>query len=581
MRFSRLGLSRSRHSSDSFDINADQCVHELKRLLASSGVSQVSIHVELEGKIQRKTLRGPQSQPSADFDQPYHGSQSRVSATDEPLSNLENTSQTTSDTSVDEIGGKTIYAIASLTKILINVAYSKLIFRGVHKNKGLSWDKSACDLFNELRRTKEKSLIRRFARDPSIRELLLHRNGFAPMNRVLFAPDGTFLVSEDDFLEIAPHITEEYFRGRKQGWSIYSNANHIFAGIILEELTGQTLSEIMQEVVFNPIQMADTVMDKLSLHALETAGATIAAGHRVSGDMSRSIPLLERKYLTDTVEVASLGARSCTEDLAKLIREFLMALDNLSNEFQEQEVLDFFGPKCDYHDGGKAAFGGLQCALNSTLPGSRSLSRMLVPPHVLTPYKLGSRPSGSPNLLYYTAGSIDGFASCMYVSLPHRAFVIVLANSTSPMDVTDHIARYILQGVLKLSPPVNIVSSAIEEGLRASRKVQEYEREDSDFSAWSDNIQSFIGTYENVKFRQELEISTEGHVILRGRSKSSSKMKARASGSTLRIYPGTEGFGIERWSEWENRDFEMQERNHELFLVRVVGGDLYKRTNVS
>jgi CubicO group peptidase (beta-lactamase class C family) len=581
MRFSRLRSSRSRHSSDSFDINTDHCVDELKRLLVSSGVSQVSIHVEVEGNIQRKTLHGPQSQPSADFDQRSHGSQSRVSATDEPHLNLEDPSQTTADTNVDEIGAKTIYAIASLTKILINVAYSKLIFRGVYRSKGLSWDKSACDLLNEIRGGKGKSLIRRVSRDPTIIELLLHRNGFAPINRVLFAPDGTFLVSEDDFLEIAPHITEEYFKGGQQGWIVYSNANTIFAGMILEELTGQKLSEIMQEVVFSPIQMANTVMDTLSLHALETAGATIAEGHRVSGDMNRSIPLLERKYLADTVEVASLGARSCTEDLAKLIREFLKALDNLSDEFQEQEVLDFFGPKCDGHDGGKVALGGLQCALNTTLPGHGSLSRMLVPSDVLPPYKLGRQPSGSPNLSYYTAGSIDGFASTMYVSLSRRAFVIVLANSTSPMDVTDHIARYILQGVLELSPPVNVVSNAIEEGRRASRKVQEYEREDSDFSAWSDDIQSFVGIYENVKFRQELEISTGGDVILRGRSKSSSKMKARASGSTLRIFPGTEGFGIERWSVWENRDFEMQERNHELFLVGVEGGDLYKRKNLS
>ena len=580
MTFSRPGSGRSGRSLYDFDLNSDQCLNELKRLVGSSSISQASIHVEVERKIQRRTLRGPQLQPSSPTLRPQDRSQPEVFAASEapPDSGVTNTSHTSSESNVHEVGANTIYAIASLTKILINVAYHRLISQGRYKDRGLSWDKSACDLLDEVRRAKGKTHIRRFARDPTILELLLHRNGFAPMNRVLFAPDGTFVVSEDEFLEIAPRLTEDYFKGGKQGWSVYSNANHIFAGIILEEITGQKLHEVMQEVVFNPLKMTHTAMDKSSLDTLEAAGAIIAEGHRVSGDMSQSLRLLQRKYLADTVEVASFGARSCTEDLAKLIRELLMALDNLSSEFREREALDFYGPKCDFHDGGKVALGGLYCALDSEMPGSESLNRILLPSNEFSPYMLGKRPSGSQCRLYYKAGSMDGFTSSMYVSLKHRAFVLVLANSTGPVDVTDHIARYILQEVLALSPQVDVVSRAIEEGLRASRRVQGFEREDTDLSAWSDSIESFVGTYKHVKYGQELEITTEGHVFLRGRDKQSSPMEARVSGNTLRIFPGPEEFGVERWSVWKIRDFVMEQRNGESILVGNGGEDRYRRT---
>lgn len=577
----RSSRSSSRPASqDGFDLHADRCVHDLKHFILSSGTPQASIHVEMEGKIQRRTIFGLQPRRSrrSSFAPASPGQSPSRAPPVLPDPSVADTSQ---ESNIHEVGANTIYAIASCTKILINVAYYKLISQERYKSQGLSWDKSACDLLNELRRARGKTRVRRFARDPTILELLLHRNGFAPMNRFLLAPDETFIVSQDEFLETAPRITEDYFKGEKQGWSVYSNANHIFAGIILEELAGQKLHEIMQEVVFTPFQMRHTVMDKESLDTLEATGAIITESHRVSGDMNQSTALRKQKYLNDTVEVASFGARSSTEDLAKLFREFMKALDHSSSQFQEREALDFFGPKSDLHDGGKLALGGLFCALDSILPGRESLNRVLVPPGELSPYTLGRRPSGSRCHVYYKAGSVDGFTSSIYVSLRHRLFVIVLANSTGPVDVTDHIARYILQETLDLSPRADIISKATEEGLRASRRVQDFERADTDISGWSDTVEDFVGTYQHVKYGQELEITTEGDVTLRGRSKASSPMKARVTGNTTRIFPGSEGFGIDRWSVWDNRDFTVDKRDGELFLVGNTGKDHFKRTSVA
>jgi hypothetical protein len=71
----------------------------------------------------------------------------------------------------------------------------------------------------------------------------------------------------------------------------------------------------------------------MRLDILEGAGTIVAEGRQVLGDMSRSINQSRHKYLTDTVEVASFGSLSSTEDLAKLTREFKKALASFKYPF--------------------------------------------------------------------------------------------------------------------------------------------------------------------------------------------------------------------------------------------------------
>lgn len=569
-----------RPSQESFDLHNDQCLSELNHFLVSSGVPQASIHVEIEGDAQRATIFGAHSMTTATVSGSQHESRPRTFPSPQASSRttVPQPSIVSSETAEQTIGSNSIYAIGSYTKILINVAYHKLVAREQYKDHGLTWDKSACDLFNEIRRRKGKNPVRRFSRDPTVLELLLHRNAFAPMNRFLLGPDGSFILPEDDFLEIAPLITEDYFKGEQQGYCVYSNANHIFAALILEELMGQSLPVIMQEVVFRPLEMTHTVIDKASLESLETAGAVVLKGHHVHGDMVQVTEISEPKFLADTVEAASLGARSSTEDLAKLIREFLRALDDMSSHFQERDTLDFFGPKCSYSHGGRLALGGLFCALDSVLPGSESLNRKLVPPDELAPYVLGRRRGGSQCHVYYKGGSIDGFSSSVYVSLNYRAFVIVLANSTGPIDVTDHISRFLLQEVLRLSPRIDVFARAVEEGRRASQRLRHWEDADRDLSTWSSDTERFAGIYRHVRYGQELDITRRGEVTVRVGEKSSSLMRFRVSGDTGRIFPKPGDFGIDRWTVWNELDFTMEDRNGKISLIGRSGEDRYTRT---
>lgn len=50
-------------------------------------------------------------------------------------------------------------------------------------------------------------------------------------------------------------------------------------------------------------------------------------------------------------------------------------------------------------------------------------------------------------------------------------------------------------------------------------------------------------------------------------------MQAGCLGNKLRIFPGPEGFGIDRWSVWKDRDHTLHKRDEKVYLVNSSGKD--------
>lgn len=396
------------------------------------------------------------------------------------------------------------------------------------------------------------------------------------MNQYLLSPDGSFTTTRDEFIEIAPLITENHFKGQEHGFIVYSNANHIFAALILEEVTGQPLGEVMQQEVFGPLQMMNTAIDHWTLKNLRMTGCDVASGHRVCGDMTTVQPLSLNRSMSDTVEAATFGAYSCTHDIAKLLRELLKALDNASDLFTVTDARHIFGPKADHLDGAKTSLAGIYGTADSHVPGVESTNRVLSSDHPASAYRLGTLTRRRPCELYYKAGTIDGFTCSVYVALRFRSFVIVLANSSGPLDITDHIARYCLQEALDLKPRVDIVSKALDQRSWASQKVQKYEHDDSSFPAEHNISSDFVGRYVHSKYGQTIQILHDGEVRF-GQEKMSTAMKAGCLGSVLRVMPGSAGFGIDRWSVWRELEYDLCKREGKLVLIRRGGSDEYEK----
>jgi hypothetical protein len=329
--------------------------------------------------------------------------------------------------------------------------------------------------------------------------------------------------------------------------------------------------------VFDPLNMTHSIMNEQSL-AIHAIRAEVAVGHRGSANRSQAIAPSGR-YLSDVVEVAALGARSSLEDLAKLNRTFLKGAEgDFESMFDKSEIADFFRPYCILQDGA-VTLAGLFSSLDSQLSREESLNKILMPSDGFSPYVLGRRRDGSHCKAYHKAGAVDGFTCATYLLLKDRTFVLVFANSSGPVDITDYIARYIMQEAVPLFPHVDVVSKALEEGQICLKRLQDMESKDLGLSKLSDDVEDLAGTYQHVRYLQQITITRDGVVTIHGKTTSSSPMKlVRVAPKVVRILPGESGFAIERWSVWGALEFSVTvESRTEVALVGNNGLDRYLR----
>lgn len=572
-------VKHSGGSTTAFDLGSTRHHSQILRLLTPSKCPQISIHFEILGSTPQivhldnsNDLRIPSSAPElAPGPQVFPKNQI-------PGAAAEISERNASD--IRTVDAVKLYAIGSYAKIFINLAWLRLMKEEKYKHFRLSWKKSACDLFNELRLNREKSTIQRTYGNPTIRQLLTHENGFAPMNRFLLAPDGCFIMSVDEFLRVAPLITEDRYAKTypHRGWVEYSNGNHIFAGLILEEITRMELQDALHELVFSKMNLTTTLLSESSLkrRTAATPTAVMVPGFRVS-----SIGLLTaveaNRYLSDTIEKASFGVRSSLEDIATLNRKLLRSIEKLEDGFSYEDMEDFFAVATRTESDIPCTLAGCFGSLDSRLPGMESPNRSLLRGQKYQPYRLGKRKHGPSCDTYHKAGYIDGFGINVYLMPKFRTFVIVVANATGFIDVAESVARYILQEAFSLSPNLDVVDLAIREGRVYSQSLRILEDRDNFEGGLHSDMAYLAGTFRHTRYEQMITISREGEVRIHGRAKSSSSMRiVQCSNNTFRIIPGPHGFGIERWDEWVDLDFTFKTINGKRYLIGGQGQHHYE-----
>ena len=570
----RRMFKESKETLSKFDLQSTVHRNEILRLLQASKNPELSVHFEILGSIpqilQLNGLTSHHHPSSPSKDAPQKGT-------------------TPSDPSLVQASNPRprdpakIYAIGSYTKILINLAWAEAVKDEKFKQLGLSWQKSACDLFNELRTAAGKSTIERLHGNPTIRQLLLHENGLAPMNRLLLAPDGQFIMSAEEFLVDGPLVTEDRYKNEypHRGWVEYSNGNHIFAGMILEELTGLKLSQALDVLVLQRLNLKSTILDQESLlrHTAQSPAAEpLVRGFQISsrGELTG---LESPRYLADTIEVASFGAWSSLEALATINRELLNGAEGLkTGKFTYGEVDDFLtlGPPL-FPDENASTLCGCFSSLHSELLGIESPSRMLLRHERYESYQLGQRRHGPPANAYHKAGYIDGFSTNVYLVPKYRTFVVVISNATGPIDVAHHVARYILQEAFSLLPRQKVVDLALKEGMICAEFLRTLEQSDTVREEMVRDVAPLAGTYRHNRFGQMITVYPDGFARIHGDVKSSSHMRiVYRSPSTIRLFPGSHAFGIDRWGEWNDLDFDIEIVDGNRNLVGSHGQHRYK-----
>jgi len=350
---------------------------------------------------------------------------------------------------------------ASLFKVFIAACLTLIIDKlsldpsttNRYRKLGGAWSKPFTDIFNILVGV-DDSRMAPLPGDPSVLQLLLHYNGVYDMNHILLAPDGTPLQCLHDIFDRISQYAEDIHeqQAEDKGWIRYSNANYILLALLIDKASG-SLNEFLKEYIFKPFKMDHTFLTRQDL--LSHSNESQRQSHIVSSDRHRRIfrpgAILG---LADVVEIAWLGPYTSTTDLGHFFEGLLSAMDGKPIGLFDRAVVESLGfsrsginPQVGYVPC------GLYTTLNSTGPGSHSLNRLISPDSNLKTYVLGKTSSEEEIGASYLAGSATGWAGTVYFIPNKRTFVIVLTNTSGPLDASDLISRLCLHEIFELQPP--------------------------------------------------------------------------------------------------------------------------------
>jgi CubicO group peptidase (beta-lactamase class C family) len=550
----------------------------IKRILQEGGTPQCSVWAEL---------------PSG---QQFHGT-----IHSHPLGPTNSNSYEQHDTIIYEIG--------SLTKMFIAYALVILVERLAKS------DDPNCDRFRELQEAWDKG-VRKYLNialpgDPTIDNLLSHFKGLPSMNDFLFGPDGTVLMTKDEFPKIAEYIaSEDYNHSEKNPIWRYGNGGYILAGILIETYSEAPLAQFLEVNIFRPFNMTSTCVSLESFNKLPQEA--IAQPHIISTDLSSHA--IECPQYFNTPAFAAMGIYSCTKDLATFFRRLLDTLANESaNPKQDAEIVNrFLHPYVEFpEDRGMYSFCGHHTNLCTIQPGKGSLNRVVTMPESnASIYTLGVDPSGRPLEVIYGSGTVTGYECCFYFMPEMKSFVIVLSNATGLVDTSDHISRLLLQelfdlkykpsklksftGKIKLSKGIGV--NFIEKArLGAQERCQYISKFLSQDLSPATPLASadFIGRYTNSKCHQYIIISEDVDDVLQaqigGTAGCSRPFRiGLIDSTTVRLYqiPREKSpfLSIDVFADWKSLDFVIGRDNSgnvvSLTRARRTFSVVYTRSSI-
>ncbi|KAE9370224.1 beta-lactamase/transpeptidase-like protein [Stipitochalara longipes BDJ] len=353
-----------------------------------------------------------------------------------------------------------LFQCASLFKVFIAACLILIIDKlssdpnttpGYRKLAG-AWDKPFVDVFNGLVGVEDQ--MRSLPGDPSVFQLLVHFNGVYDMNHILLAPDGTPLQCLHDIVDRISQYAKDTREQQAGGESQirYSNANYILLALLVDKASG-SLNEFLKEYIFKPFEMKRTFLYLEDLHS--HSNESQRQPHVVSSDGSRrTFRSSTTLGLSDVVEMAWLGPYISTADLGRFFEGLLSAKDGKPIGLFDKAVVESLGSGRG-HISTQAGYTpcGLHTSLNSTGPGSHSLNRLISPNSSVKTHVLGKTSSGDEISAFYLAGSATGWAGTVYFLPNKRTFVMVLTNTSGPLDASDLISRLFLQEIFDLQPP--------------------------------------------------------------------------------------------------------------------------------
>ena len=225
----------------------------------------------------------------------------------------------------DPVTTETVFQCASIGKVITALAVLKLVEDGA-----VDLDE---DVNNKLKRWRIKENENTEIQKVTLRHLLSHSAGltddygflgYGPKDEIpslLQILNNDFPSKAKKILEIKtiPGVVERY-----------SGGGYLIIQMLIEEISGSSFANYIQQQVFDPLKMVNSTYD---YRPDKHHNISIAAGHRSNGK-----PLKNRKY-NIYPEAAAAGPWTTAEDLARLIIGIQDAFHGKTNAILKKEAV--------------------------------------------------------------------------------------------------------------------------------------------------------------------------------------------------------------------------------------------------
>lgn len=379
----------------------------------------------------------------------------------------------------------------------------------------------------------------------------------------------------------------------------YSNCNYAAVGLVVKAVTGVSLAVFLDKTLFRPLEMRDTCVG-----FGPQVGTDRYAGRFLIRDDGAIMSADCNEFEADAPEAAAVGIYSTPGDLTKFMDCLVQGLRGgpawrklpLIDEEYVAGLLPEQGQHTTTVDFRRI---GMFAPLASTTIGILSNNRLQHPHEPFTEYETAGLP-GDEGEAYYMAGSAVG-CSHAYAFLPNLGpgyGVIVMTNTSGPVDIADHALRLVLRWLAYNTPGAQESSRPAEAGAESSMNVaktlrreplsaiigaceenwkrscaawRQREEEFGKLSSECLNDQLLPGMYENEDYAQWLEITEGGTAIRFGGSKGASALYALRweDKYTIRIYiPTYKGIDHHGKGDWADGRFTIEADEHAVRLRR-------------
>lgn len=389
----------------------------------------------------------------------------------------------------------TRYAICSLTKGIVST------LAGIYVEEGyLGWDSKVHDILPDFR-----SISQEVQQKTTLEDLLSHRTGIASIDPLWLGSNNNLLVEKEDTLSVFATLPSvKPFRE----CFVYNNWGYDIAGMMLEEVTGRSVSELLQARIFGPLDMTRTST------TWDTPADNVAKAYGVSKDLEPILldwPQLGR----GTIMEAAGGIKSTITDLLKFYSSFVVAMNAIATPDSDAQSSHIFSglqrvirhkiqtsndarSQQDYTLGSMCA--KLPCQLGKTSQ-NQVIGQLPV---------VGE--GSSPKVDIYHNGSMPGSHTAVHVFPESQITIVVLQNSLAPLDVADLVSQLLGEAIFdfpKRNDYEALTTEFVKKTLKRMDVIATQLRDGQNLETAGRPLTEYAGKYFNASGLFMLEVVLE------------------------------------------------------------------------